>query len=162
MSKTKSKRTFKDFLKLFFDDKLSSNYLYYNLKAEDRERFRDKVYKHPNKYLRGRNLSEKQIKLLKESFWTVRCKREDCEFYHPSFHDCSECIIAEKQNKFITFKKNTSDVLECAVCISSIEKNESCAILECNHSFHNECILKWLKKHLNCPCCRENFNKYMI
>jgi len=166
MSNTKSRRTFKDVLTLFYDDKLSSNYLYCNLKEEELVSFREKIYKHPNKYLRGRDLSQKQINLLRDRFWTVRCKRGDCEYYHSRFvlDSCIECTIANKQQKYLKYKKNTSDVLEldCVVCISTIEKDETYTVLNCNHYFHNECINKWLKKHLNCPCCRDDFKKYLV
>lgn len=45
--------------------------------------------------------------------------------------------------------------LECAVCLSEFEDNETGRILpKCNHAFHVECIDMWLLSHSNCPLCR--------
>ena len=37
-----------------------------------------------------------------------------------------------------------------------LEKMENRVIIEmpCEHTFHQECILPWLKEHNSCPKCR--------
>ncbi|KAI9123300.1 hypothetical protein K1719_006189 [Acacia pycnantha] len=48
-----------------------------------------------------------------------------------------------------------SDPVECAVCLSDFEDNESGRVLpKCNHTFHVECIDMWLQSHSTCPLCR--------
>ena len=42
---------------------------------------------------------------------------------------------------------------ECPICFENITF-PSC-IKPCNHMFCNKCIVKWMKKHKNCPLCRE-------
>ncbi|XAR49563.1 hypothetical protein NMG60_11032811 [Bertholletia excelsa] len=44
---------------------------------------------------------------------------------------------------------------ECAVCLSVLEDDEVARFLpNCKHTFHVECIDKWLRSHSNCPICR--------
>ncbi len=44
---------------------------------------------------------------------------------------------------------------DCSVCFDPFEKDNA-TVLECNHSFHNDCLLKWIEKGKgdNCPLCR--------
>ncbi|KAA8543078.1 hypothetical protein F0562_021427 [Nyssa sinensis] len=45
--------------------------------------------------------------------------------------------------------------LECAVCLSEFEVNETGRLLpKCNHCFHIDCIDTWFQSHSNCPLCR--------
>jgi Zinc finger, C3HC4 type (RING finger) len=46
--------------------------------------------------------------------------------------------------------------MECPICLEIIEKNPY--FTPCVHSFHNECIIEWLKLHDSCPLCRSEFN----
>ena len=32
--------------------------------------------------------------------------------------------------------------------------------LYCKHTFHKECIKKWLLTNPKCPCCRKNFRDH--
>ncbi|CAJ2652595.1 unnamed protein product [Trifolium pratense] len=48
-----------------------------------------------------------------------------------------------------------TEVLECVICLSYIEKGEIGRKLpKCGHVFHVECIDMWLDSHCNCPICR--------
>ncbi|KAK4749808.1 hypothetical protein SAY87_027257 [Trapa incisa] len=48
-----------------------------------------------------------------------------------------------------------NSISECAVCLSLLEDEEVFRLLpNCNHSFHAECIDKWLASHSTCPNCR--------
>ena len=41
----------------------------------------------------------------------------------------------------------------CPICYDQIEVNTSYT-LECNHKFHTDCIVRWLRsEHSNCPMC---------
>ncbi|KAB5545340.1 hypothetical protein DKX38_013452 [Salix brachista] len=56
---------------------------------------------------------------------------------------------------FVYSRKTHQDSIECAVCLSEFEENERGRILlNCNHSFHTECIDMWFHSHSTCPLCR--------
>ncbi|KAK6930204.1 Zinc finger, RING-type [Dillenia turbinata] len=51
--------------------------------------------------------------------------------------------------------KDNSDPIECAVCLSEFEENETGRFLpKCKHSFHIWCIDMWFHSHSTCPLCR--------
>lgn len=58
----------------------------------------------------------------------------------------------------------------CPIChIEDMDENNSYAIKECNHKFHTDCIITWLRtNHSNCPMCngfqdpeRYNYSRHM-
>eukprot|EP00252_Welwitschia_mirabilis_P015219 TRINITY_DN33475_c0_g1_i1.p1 TRINITY_DN33475_c0_g1~~TRINITY_DN33475_c0_g1_i1.p1 ORF type:complete len:391 (-),score=15.13 TRINITY_DN33475_c0_g1_i1:561-1733(-) len=53
--------------------------------------------------------------------------------------------------------KKGKDSMECAVCLSEFEEDETLRLLpRCGHSFHTECIDIWLSSHTTCPLCRRS------
>ncbi|VVA97907.1 unnamed protein product [Arabis nemorensis] len=47
------------------------------------------------------------------------------------------------------------DPIECAVCLSEFEENETGRVLpNCKHTFHVDCIDMWFHSHATCPLCR--------
>ncbi|KAL8518695.1 hypothetical protein ACS0TY_009879 [Phlomoides rotata] len=43
---------------------------------------------------------------------------------------------------------------QCVICLEEWEAGEKVKKMPCNHRFHGECIVKWLKIHGSCPVCR--------
>uniref|UniRef100_A0A1A7Z5N6 RING-type E3 ubiquitin transferase n=1 Tax=Iconisemion striatum TaxID=60296 RepID=A0A1A7Z5N6_9TELE len=43
----------------------------------------------------------------------------------------------------------------CIICHEDMSPENIC-VLECRHSFHNECIRSWLKEQSTCPTCRNH------
>ena len=41
----------------------------------------------------------------------------------------------------------------CAICLEDFEIEEV-LVTPCNHIFHEECIIPWVKSHDQCPVCR--------
>lgn len=44
----------------------------------------------------------------------------------------------------------------CCICLDDL--NPTTLKLKCNHSFHNVCIIDWLKRETTCPMCRQFIN----
>ena len=45
---------------------------------------------------------------------------------------------------------------ECVICLEKYEKKDKITRLECNHLFHNKCIVVWTNQNKSCPLCRIN------
>ena len=56
-------------------------------------------------------------------------------------------------------KKGKKDdvIRNCIICYDNIEFKKL-VILRCDHYYHKECIKKWLRIHMVCPICREDYN----
>lgn len=44
------------------------------------------------------------------------------------------------------------DTTQCSICFEQV--SGTCVKLRCNHIFHENCIVRWLERHNNCPMCR--------
>jgi E3 ubiquitin-protein ligase RNF115/126 len=44
---------------------------------------------------------------------------------------------------------------ECSICMDNVEVGTDVTTLPCNHWFHRECVVAWLKEHDTCPHCRK-------
>ncbi|XP_055387731.1 uncharacterized protein LOC129616226 [Condylostylus longicornis] len=64
----------------------------------------------------------------------------------------SSYSYSESSNSNRTFVVDTSG--RCSICMSDIREREK-TYLNCGHSFHSECIQKWLKVKSFCPNCRQ-------
>ncbi|KAH7565796.1 hypothetical protein ACOSQ2_022172 [Xanthoceras sorbifolium] len=66
----------------------------------------------------------------------------------------------EEKNPTISYKKinynnNNNNKVECAVCLSDFEDGEKVRRLKCQHTFHKDCLDRWLQQYLaTCPLCR--------
>ena len=69
-------------------------------------------------------------------------------------------IKALEDNKFEKyFIKNSEIELSnqtCSICLDYLNNNS--AGLECNHYYHKDCIISWLKEKAECPNCRNNLS----
>ncbi|KAF0915833.1 hypothetical protein E2562_039142 [Oryza meyeriana var. granulata] len=43
---------------------------------------------------------------------------------------------------------------DCAVCLQDFVKGNELRMMPCSHSFHEQCIFRWLCVSLDCPICR--------
>jgi E3 ubiquitin-protein ligase RNF115/126 len=43
---------------------------------------------------------------------------------------------------------------ECTICIDEMHMGDEVLVLPCNHWFHEECAVLWLREHNTCPICR--------
>lgn len=84
-------------------------------------------------------------------------------FCHPCIYLIKAFLIKCKNNykvnKIPIIKIRSNDNLlldECSICLERYDKNNKIMNLKCRHTFHQECITKWLKDNNTCPQCREN------
>ena len=84
-------------------------------------------------------------------------------FFHPCMYLMKAFLIKCKDNykvnKIPIIKIRSNDNLlldECPICLERYNKNDKIINLKCRHTFHQECIIKWLKNNNSCPQCREN------
>lgn len=42
----------------------------------------------------------------------------------------------------------------CSICQKNFNQNDTVSTLECDHTFHYDCILEWGKYKQECPNCR--------
>ncbi|XP_050733362.1 E3 ubiquitin-protein ligase RNF126-like isoform X2 [Eriocheir sinensis] len=52
-------------------------------------------------------------------------------------------------------KEQCDKGLQCSVCMEDFTVDESVRRLDCDHFFHNDCIIPWLELHGTCPICRK-------
>lgn len=70
--------------------------------------------------------------------------------------------IQEKEQ--VIMKKEFSTVLTkdiegemCPICYSDYKAEETLTKIPiCNHEFHYDCLVTWIKSNNVCPCCRGN------
>jgi len=56
-------------------------------------------------------------------------------------------------------KKEMEKSQSCSVCWEDFTEGEEVKLLECQHCFHEGCIVPWLELHGTCPVCRKELNK---
>jgi hypothetical protein len=56
-----------------------------------------------------------------------------------------------------------NDVNMCSICQEHYEQNsgptEICTINQCQHSFHNTCLMRWFDENTRCPVCRADIRE---
>ncbi|KAG7397916.1 Kinesin- protein 12 [Phytophthora boehmeriae] len=62
--------------------------------------------------------------------------------------------VVEKLPKVKITQSEVDNSAECPVCKDSFVVDDEVHRLPCDHSFHPDCILPWLKQHNSCPLCR--------
>lgn len=64
----------------------------------------------------------------------------------------------------LAFKQTSrGSSIECSVCLSALEDGERVRLLpNCKHSFHVDCIDKWLGSNSTCPICRAEAEPRMV
>jgi hypothetical protein len=65
---------------------------------------------------------------------------------------CSSCHLTELDD---FLKENENNVNECSICYDS-NVNDKFVNLDCNHTFHQNCIKTWSQTSATCPICRYN------
>ncbi|CAL1394274.1 unnamed protein product [Linum trigynum] len=51
-------------------------------------------------------------------------------------------------------KRAEEEGKRCAVCLEDFEAKEQVMLTPCDHMFHEDCIVPWVRSNGNCPVCR--------
>lgn len=49
---------------------------------------------------------------------------------------------------------NVKNNERCSICLESFEEDDDVSRMPCDHIYHENCIVKWLKTNHTCPLCR--------
>ena len=68
----------------------------------------------------------------------------------------SQSAVDKLENFKISEKKLKEFGIEnsCPVCKEDFIVNEDCLLMPCEHHFHKDCLIPWLKERNSCPVCR--------
>jgi Ring finger domain len=48
-----------------------------------------------------------------------------------------------------------TEIMNCSICLKSLELREEIVSTQCDHCFHKNCLVVWIRKSETCPNCRE-------
>ncbi|KAJ3679091.1 hypothetical protein LUZ60_017102 [Juncus effusus] len=66
----------------------------------------------------------------------------------------AKCVVKSLPSITLTEEDLNRDQSSCAVCKDEMVVKEKITKLPCNHLYHKDCILPWLKIRNTCPVCR--------
>lgn len=70
-------------------------------------------------------------------------------------------IEASIHNRLSSRRNNK--LKDCSICLKPFDSNETVSWAkndDCDHVYHQKCILRWMRAHDNCPMCRTNLLGY--
>jgi hypothetical protein len=76
----------------------------------------------------------------------------DFHLFEFALEDETPASLATPQIRAALRRVAFTDSAECPVCLCA--HGNSAAELPCGHSFHAQCIERWLRISANCPMCR--------
>ncbi|ESP05429.1 hypothetical protein LOTGIDRAFT_102357 [Lottia gigantea] len=59
-------------------------------------------------------------------------------------------------------QEQVGKTLQCSVCFDDYSLGEEVNKLPCEHHYHPQCIIPWLKLHGTCPICRKDLNGEVV
>ena len=64
-------------------------------------------------------------------------------------------VLEYVKNSIKIANNEIKELADCLVCKELIGKESKIIKLNCNHIFHDDCLIQWLNYKNNCPCCRK-------
>lgn len=90
----------------------------------------------------------------------VYCSK-DCQSQDWKNNHKKKCISLEERRPDVQQKisEKSKDSEICCICLDPVTNIHKSRHLVCSHSFHSECIYKWLEEKQCCPLCNKIFSK---
>lgn len=64
-------------------------------------------------------------------------------------------VSSQRISKIPTYTYVLNDkIITCNICLECFNDGDTIMKLDCDHEFHNSCIIQWLKMSKKCPICR--------
>ena len=77
-----------------------------------------------------------------------------------NLEDVATPLDESEFNKIKTFILEEKHESSCSICLGCLDQSESVCELPCNHIYHEDCIMQYLKDyHRICPVCRTEVGK---
>ena len=117
----------------------------------------DGIYDHTQDYFHDRQINLKGNSPLYMLFIILFCSLS-----MNLLRCCSSGQIEEQpinQPLLLEKKEITNDTLldeSCVICLDQFQKEEKITILDCNHTFHFQCMTLWAQNNTTCPLCRDS------
>ncbi|CAD8056510.1 unnamed protein product [Paramecium sonneborni] len=71
----------------------------------------------------------------------------------------SQIEVQQKRNQAVDLaqlEEQNNNTIQCPICGDDIQKKQKIILLECQHIFHTDCLIRWLKIKNSCPYCRRS------
>ncbi|CAD8059434.1 unnamed protein product [Paramecium sonneborni] len=71
----------------------------------------------------------------------------------------SQLEVQQKRNQAVDLaqlEEQNNNTIQCPICGDDFQKRQKIILLECQHIFHSDCLIKWLKIKNSCPYCRRS------
>lgn len=96
---------------------------------------------------------QKALKMLRKEWYnpTAKILSKNVSLYYRD--------LARDPNHRNTGKSPDDDTKRCAICLEDFEIRSEVTVTLCNHMFHEDCIVPWVRSNGQCPVCRFQFCK---
>lgn len=75
---------------------------------------------------------------------------------------CTRCSRKQQQS-LASQNANANTAFDlggtCTICLEDFTEDEMVFLLPCRHLFHGACVNEWLKRHGNCPNCKQELDE---
>ena len=91
----------------------------------------------------------------------VKYCSKTCQSQHWKDTHKKQCIPVDKRRPDTQQKpiEKSKDCEICCICMETVKNKYKSRHLVCYHSFHSECIYRWLEERQCCPLCNKIFSK---
>jgi hypothetical protein len=74
----------------------------------------------------------------------------------PSMEDVKVTLDEKDAENIESFEAEKDMNIKCSICMMEIKKGNKVSKLKCEHVFHTDCVMQWLKEYnYKCPVCRK-------